>query len=102
MAQIMVLEGNAKALFDFSCGIFHRVYRLDCSIRKAIHKIGRGNRQTEDHQNTNPKCLNSKPFHSAIRPPHNHERSEVIDEMAKDEARHGKAFEGMLKRYFGK
>lgn len=34
--------------------------------------------------------------------PHNHERSEVIDEMAKDEARHGKAFEGLLKRYFGK
>ena len=35
-------------------------------------------------------------------PPHNHERSEVIDEMAKDEARHGKAFEGLLNRYFGK
>ena len=34
--------------------------------------------------------------------PHNHERSEVIDEMARDEARHGKAFEGLLKRYFGK
>lgn len=30
-----------------------------------------------------------------------HERSEVNDEMAKDEARHGKAFEGLLKRYFG-
>ena len=26
---------------------------------------------------------------------------EVTDEMAKDEARHGKAFEGLLKRYFG-
>ncbi len=24
------------------------------------------------------------------------------DEMARDEARHGKAFEGLLKRYFGK
>ena len=27
--------------------------------------------------------------------------SEMTDEMAKDEARHGKGFEGMLKRYFG-
>ena len=34
--------------------------------------------------------------------PHNHERSEVIDEMARDEARHGKAFEGLRNRYFGK
>lgn len=33
---------------------------------------------------------------------HIHERSEVNDEMAKDEARHGKAFAGLLKRYFGK
>ena len=32
---------------------------------------------------------------------HIHERSEVNDEMAKDEARHGKAFEGLLQRYFG-
>lgn len=29
-------------------------------------------------------------------------RSAGFDEMAKDEARHGKAFEGLLKRYFGK
>ena len=29
-----------------------------------------------------------------------HERSEVNDEMAKDEARHGCAFQGLLKRYF--
>ena len=28
------------------------------------------------------------------------ERSEGCDEMARDEARHGKAFEGLLKRYF--
>ena len=28
------------------------------------------------------------------------ERSEAFDEMARDEARHGKAFEGLLKRYF--
>ena len=34
--------------------------------------------------------------------PHNHERSEVIDEMAKDEARHGCAFNGLLNRYFDK
>ena len=27
--------------------------------------------------------------------------SEVTYEMARDEARHGKAFEGLLKRYFG-
>ena len=27
---------------------------------------------------------------------------DTVHEMAKDEARHGKAFEGMLKRYFGK
>ena len=26
--------------------------------------------------------------------------SEMTDEMAKDEARHGKGFEGLLKRYF--
>ena len=32
---------------------------------------------------------------------HIHERSEVNDEMARDEASHGKAFEGLLKRYFG-
>ena len=25
----------------------------------------------------------------------------TVHEMAKDEARHGKGFEGMLKRYFG-
>ena len=25
-----------------------------------------------------------------------------FDEMARDEARHGKAFEGLLKRYFNK
>ncbi len=28
------------------------------------------------------------------------ERSEATHEMAKDEASHGKAFEGLLKRYF--
>ena len=27
--------------------------------------------------------------------------SEMAYEMARDEARHGKAFEGLLKRYFG-
>ena len=27
---------------------------------------------------------------------------DTIHEMARDEARHGKAFEGLLKRYFGK
>ena len=27
---------------------------------------------------------------------------DTVHEMAKDEARHGKAFEGLLKRYFGK
>ena len=26
---------------------------------------------------------------------------DTVHEMAKDEARHGKAFEGLLKRYFG-
>jgi len=30
-----------------------------------------------------------------------HERSEVNDEMARDEARHGKALKGLLERYFG-
>jgi len=30
------------------------------------------------------------------------ERSAMTDEMARDEARHGKAFEGLLKRYFNK
>ncbi len=34
--------------------------------------------------------------------PRNHERSEVIDEMARDEARHGRALKGLLERYFGK
>ena len=29
-------------------------------------------------------------------------RSAGFDEMARDEARHGKAFEGLLKRYFNK
>ena len=28
------------------------------------------------------------------------ERSDVTDEMARDEARHGKALEGLLNRYF--
>ena len=27
---------------------------------------------------------------------------DTVHEMARDEARHGKAFEGLLKRYFGK
>ena len=27
---------------------------------------------------------------------------DIVHEMARDEARHGKAFEGLLKRYFGK
>ena len=26
---------------------------------------------------------------------------DTVHEMARDEARHGKAFEGLLKRYFG-
>ena len=42
-----------------------------------------------------PSCL------LAFRLPHITERSEGYDEMARDEARHGKAFEGLLKRYFG-
>lgn len=29
------------------------------------------------------------------------ERSAMTDEMARDEARHGCGFEGLLKRYFG-
>ena len=29
-------------------------------------------------------------------------RAEPCDEMARDEARHGKAFKGLLERYFGK
>jgi len=29
-------------------------------------------------------------------------RSEATPEMARDEARHGKAFAGLLERYFGK
>ena len=37
-------------------------------------------------------CRNSLPC--------NHERSEVIDEMAKDEARHGRGMQGLLDRYF--
>ena len=32
--------------------------------------------------------------------PCDRKRSEAIDEMARDEARHGKAFEGLLARYF--
>ena len=32
----------------------------------------------------------------------NVKRSETFDEMARDEARHGRALEGLLKRYFGK
>ena len=27
--------------------------------------------------------------------------NDTVHEMARDEARHGKAFEGLLKRYFG-
>ena len=42
-----------------------------------------------------PSCL------LAFRLPHITERSEGYDEMARDEARHGKAFEGLLRRYFG-
>ena len=42
-----------------------------------------------------PSCL------LAFRLPHITERSEGYDEMARDEARHGKALEGLLKRYFG-
>ena len=42
-----------------------------------------------------PSCL------LAFRLPHITERSEGYDEMTRDEARHGKAFEGLLNRYFG-
>ena len=30
------------------------------------------------------------------------EAADTVHEMARDEARHGKAFEGLLKRYFSK
>lgn len=40
-----------------------------------------------------------KAIHDTVVPIH--ERSEVNDEMARDEARHGKALAGLLKRYFG-
>jgi len=43
--------------------------------------------------------VNQSIFNLAV--PYIHERSEVNDEMARDEARHGKAFEGLLARYFG-
>ena len=35
-------------------------------------------------------------------PPQRKDACGLTHEMAKDEARHGKAFEGLLKRYFGK
>lgn len=34
-------------------------------------------------------------------PPCDAAKRRTVHEMAKDEARHGKGFEGMLKRYFG-
>jgi len=40
-------------------------------------------------------------FTGFLSSPHITERSEGYDEMARDEARHGKALEGLLKRYFG-
>ena len=39
-----------------------------------------------------------KAIHDTVVPIH--ERSEVTHEMARDEARHGKAFKGLLERYF--
>lgn len=39
-------------------------------------------------------------YHSTFHHPRIHERSEVNDEMARDEARHGKALQGLLERYF--
>ena len=39
-----------------------------------------------------------KAIHDTVVPIH--ERSEVNDEMARDEARHGKALQGLLNRYF--
>ena len=42
-----------------------------------------------------PSCLNRWYY-----PLCSHERSEVTDEMARDEARHGRALKGLLDRYF--
>ena len=42
-----------------------------------------------------PVCLNRWYYRAC-----SHERSEVTDEMARDEARHGKALKGLLERYF--
>jgi len=35
-------------------------------------------------------------------PPSRREAIDTVHEMARDEARHGKAFKGLLERYFGK
>ena len=48
--------------------------------------------------NINARCsLTVDIFHDTV-----HAQRGVAPEMARDEARHGKAFAGLLKRYFGK
>ena len=56
----------------------------------------------EDVEKTFERCSKTfKAFFLSAVVSFRNERSEVSDEMARDEARHGKAFAGLLKRYFG-
>ena len=39
---------------------------------------------------------------SSVTLPEERSSEDIVHEIGRDEARHGKAFEGLLKRYFGK
>ena len=46
---------------------------------------------------SNPNRSNIPAVHRGAKP-----HDDTVHEMARDEARHGKAFKGLLERYFGK
>ena len=69
------LEANMKA--DTKANL---AWRVDCEYGATAGKVDLAKRA---------KALNLDAIH------------DTVHEMARDEARHGKAFEGLLKRYFG-
>lgn len=68
---------------------------VDHSCKKLYYVLVELTRKLTFYISVKPSCL------LALRLPHITERSEGYDEMARDEARHGKALKGLLERYFG-
>ena len=70
-----------------------RCIRLVWKLIKSLHIFKREMRNTiENNRISAQNQPNAAPLI--------HERSEVNEQMARDEARHGKALQGLLERYF--